>query len=347
MINMLKRSLQALEKFWFAPGSAVTLAILRLITGGFALWLLVTWRQALVRSSRGIFHPIGVARFLDQPLPRDVYDGLFGVTIFLAGLFVAGVWHRVLAPIFAVMLLFVLTYSNSWVMVYHTENMLVLHVFVLAVTPSASALSVDASYSASHPWLRRLGFSPAATEEPQLRFGWPVRVMQLATTLPYVVAGLAKLRGKMGWEWGLGHNLRDQITMNGLYYEMLSGGAGEVTFHVYGWDVAFMVAAMGSLILEIGAPIAILHRRLGYAWVLGVLGLHWSILVLMGIPFRYQLWGCAFACFLPWDWIIAFIQARTRRLRRAPETVLEDTRTAPRHGELHEETRSSADSTGV
>lgn len=318
MLNFVKKPLAVVDRFWFAPAPALTLAVLRVVTGGYSLWFLTSWRRAFVNSSTGVFHPIGVARILEQPLPGPAYDSLFGVTIFFAGLFVAGVWHRVMAPIFAALFLFVLTYSNSWAMVYHTENMLVLHVMVLAVTPSADALSFDAMYTESTPWLKRLGFSSAATSEPDARFGWPVRVMQLATTLPYLVAGLAKLRGKMGWEWGLGHNLRDQITMNGLYYEMLSGGAGEVTFHVYGWDTAFMVAAIGSLVLEVGAPIALLHRYLGYAWVLGVLGLHWSILILMGIPFRYQLWGCAFACFLPWDKLAEFCASNYRRWFPAP-----------------------------
>jgi hypothetical protein len=190
-------------------------------------------------------------------------------------------------------------------MIYHTENMLVLHVLVLAITPSASALSVDGALTQDFPILTRFGFAPAVTQ-PRLEFRWPLRVLQLGATLPYVVAGMAKLNGASGIHWANGENLRDQITMNGLYYEVLRGGADPITFQVYGWDTAFMLASVVTLILEIGAPLALLHRYLGYAYVVGIMSMHWSILVLMGIPFPYQLYGAAYACFIEWDLVFAW-----------------------------------------
>lgn len=109
--------------------------------------------------------------------------------------------------------------------------------------------------------------------------------MQLVATLPYVVAGIAKVRGKAGWEWALGGILRDQVTMNGVYYEMLEGGAKEITFHVYDWDAMFLVLAVVTLIVEFAAPLVILHRWLGYLYIVAIMSMHWGILVIMGISF--------------------------------------------------------------
>lgn len=305
------------ERLWFAPMTATSLAVARIATGSWAFYFLVDFRQVLLRSAGGppeVFRPIGVARILDRPLPLEVYDGLFTLCVFLSTLFVAGLLHRVLAPLFAFTLLFALTYSNSWGMVFHTENMLVLHVIILAITPSASVLSLDASFTRDdEKWVR---FGMARYEPgPSYRFRWPIRLLQLGATLPYVVAGVAKVNGDAGWSWSLGGNLRDQITMNGLYYEVLRGGAEPITFHVYGYDGAFLAAATLTLILELGAPLALLHRYVGYVFVAGIMGMHWSILFLMGIPFPYQLYGWAFACFFEWDRPVALVMKKYEELK--------------------------------
>lgn len=313
----MNRLLRALDRLWFAPMTPITLSLCRWATGAFCLYRLLDLREYFVRSAGGapeVFHPVGIAGILSEPLSTATYDGLLGVTIFLAGLFMVGLCHRIAAPLFALCLLFSLSYSNSWAMVYHTENMLVLHVLILAITPSASVFSLDASYTRETPKYARFGMA-RAEDRAHLKFRWPVRLLQLGATLPYVVAGIAKVRGKAGWDWAYGENLRDQITMNGLYYEMLRGGAEPVTFHVYGWDNAFMFAAMMTLVLELGAPLALLHRYIGYAYVFGIMAMHWSILAIMGIPFPYQLWGVAFVCFFEWDKVVAFVQSKLERFQ--------------------------------
>jgi hypothetical protein len=255
---------------------------------------------------------------MDGPSAPQLYDQLLGVSIMLGICFVLGLWYRVLAPIFGGLLLWVLTYGTSWSMIFHTENMLTVHVLILSVAPAASALSLDANLTQERPVLQRFGFSPTATA-PHYRFSWPIRCLQLGATLPYVLAGLAKVRGEMGWSWALGENLRDQITMNGLYYDVLKGGAKEVTYHVYDWQfgVLFMFAATTTLILELLAPLALLNRYVGYAYVAGIMGMHWGILWLMGIPFTYQLWGFAYVCFIEWDLLLAWIG------RRLPQSAKE------------------------
>ncbi len=321
----MKRLIDAADRLWFAPMTPITLSICRWATGGFCLYRLLDLREYFVRSADGapeVFRPVGLAQILDAPIDKATYDGMIGVTIFLCGLFMVGLGHRILAPIFALLLTFVLSYSNSWAMVYHTENMLVLHVAILAITPSASTLSLDASYTREEPKYVRFGLSPAESA-PHMKFRWPVRLMQLGATLPYVVAGIAKVRGKAGWDWAYGENLRDQITMNGLYYEVLRGGAEPITFHVYGWDTAFMFAAAGTLVIELGAPLALLHRYIGYAFVFGVMAMHWSILFIMGIPFPYQLGAFAFACFFEWDKLVSYAESKLEQLRGRPRKAAE------------------------
>lgn len=293
---------------FFPVLSPLRLAVARVATGGYAFYFLWGSSASLVKSAGGareIFSPVGAAAFLTEPLHPDTYRMFVLAAQILCVPFATGFLYRVTAPIFAALFLFVMSYSNSWAMVFHTENMLVLHVVVLAIAPAAATFSLDAmeEKASAKGWLTRaLDLLKAkADTTPHWVYGWSLVMMQLVATLPYVVAGLAKVLGKSGIAWALGHSLRDQITMNGIYYEMLMGGTEEITFHVYGYEHAFLVAATMTLVLELGAPLAILHRYIGYAYVVGIMSMHWSILILMGIPFRYQMYGFAFACFLPWE----------------------------------------------
>ena len=73
------------------------------------------------------------------------------------------------------------------------------------------------------------------------------------------------------------------------------------------------------LAIEVGAPVAFAHPRLSRLWALGAFGMHWGILAIMGIRFRYQLSGLAFAPFFELERIaerIARPPARRQRLLR-------------------------------
>ena len=109
--------------------------------------------------------------------------------------------HRVVGPEHAGLLLWTLSYRNSWSMIFHSDNNLVLHTAVLGLSPSADSLSVDAVLA--HCRL-----------DPQLRdwrYGLPSRLINAVTTATYFVAGVAKLMGPLGWSWATGESLRSQI----------------------------------------------------------------------------------------------------------------------------------------
>ena len=49
--------------------------------------------------------------------------------------------------------------------------------------------------------------------------------------------------------------------------------------------------------LELGAPLALLSRRSSVIWAVIACLFHWGVFFVMGITFRYQLCGIAFAAF--------------------------------------------------
>ena len=119
---------------------------------------------------------------LTEPLPASLVRALVLLAFASEVAFLLGWRYRLSGLLFALLLLWVTTYRNSWGQIFHTEGLLVLHVLVLALAPAADVRSLDA----------RAGRTVSAPA-PDPRYGWPVRLMALITVLAYVIAGEAKL----------------------------------------------------------------------------------------------------------------------------------------------------------
>ncbi len=279
--------LRALGRLWFTPAPATRLAVLRLLVGAYSLWYLrrrVRMLRRIGETDPGLFRPVGVARVLDRPLRPEVNKALILATLGGNAAFLLGWRHRVTGPAFAGLLLWTLTYRNSWSMIFHSDNVLVLHTGILALTPSADALSLDA--------LSRTGRPPAA---PEWRYGWPVNLMRAATAATYLVAGVAKVKGPLGWKWASGEALRSQVAIDGLRKELLGSGAAPLGSRLYKRVGLYRLLAVGSLAAELVAPLVLPSRRLARLWAVAAFAMHWGIYAVMGIKFRYQMSGVMYA----------------------------------------------------
>jgi hypothetical protein len=299
----MSRLFQAWDRLLTRPAPPICLAVVRVLTGLFTLHYITAkgrWLGFVESQPASVFTPLGLTSHLSAPLPAEVTTALGIATTVMGVLFTLGLLWRVSGPVFGLLLLYTMTYRNSWTMIFHHENMLVIHVFILGLLPAAGRLALD-------PWLRRawagmrwLGAAPRQDPAPTWQTGWGLKMLQISATVPYVVAGVAKLRNS-GLSWALGDNLREQVLMNGIFYELLRGGSGDITYTAVHWTWVWLPLSCASLALEFGAPLALLGGRWALGIVTSLIGLHWGILWIMGIYFDYQLCGVAFACFVPWD----------------------------------------------
>ena len=302
MTAALRPVAQRLAAYWFTPMPADRLAVLRVLVGGFALWYLGSrfgMLGEIAAADPALYDPVGVARLFPAPMPPALYTALVGLTLALGVGFVLGWRFRVVGPLFAVALLVVMCYRNSWSMVYHGRNLVVLGALVLGLAPSADALSLDALRGAAHRAPVALW---RATREraADAAYGWPVRLLMAVTAAAYLIAGLAKVTGELGFGWAAGDVLRDQIVVDALRKDVLGGGTlPPLSDLLYDRTWLFTAMAVLSLALELGAPLALVRRKLGYAWSALAFGMHWGIFLMMGIRFRYPMAGIAFGPFLP------------------------------------------------
>jgi hypothetical protein len=275
---------------WFPDAPATRLALLRITAGGWALLHFARRWPMLSRvasTDHALFAPVGVVKLLDRPLD-PAFRMLLAGTQAANVAFVLGWRHRATGPLFAGSLLSLCSYRNSWSMIYHSDNIAVLHVLVLGLSPSADTLSLDA---------RRTRGSVTAGADVAWRYGWPIQLIKTLTALTYFVAGVAKLKGPLGRRWATGESLRSQVLVDGLRKELMGDGAAPLAFTLYRQLALFRLLAVGSLLMELGAPLALLDRRLARLWAVNVFLMHWGIYLIMRIKFRYQLSGLVFAPF--------------------------------------------------
>ena len=271
------------------PTPAERPAALRILVGGFAVvYLLVRaqhfWQVANLPDGR--WHPVGLLGWMSHA-PASTFTRALLVATIAAGIaFVSGWRYRACGPSFAVLLLLLTTVRNSWGQVWHTENLLVYHVAILAVAPAAAAWSLDA---------RR---APGARPSPDTRFAWAPQLMSVVTVATYAVAGITKLR-EGGFEWIFGDALQNQVAYDNVRKAALGAEyspiAGAVLDH--GW--VFVPMAWATLTVELGAPLALGGGRLRSAWAAAAWAFHVGVLALMAISFPYQLSGVAYASLFP------------------------------------------------
>ena len=122
----MRGALSRIDHFWYRPAPATRLAALRIIIGGFALGYVVIRGPHLMSYAdfdASQFESAGVASSLSGTLPDDVVRVLVAITIMAGVAFVTGGGYRLTGPMFAVLLLLVTSYRNSFGQIFHTENL--------------------------------------------------------------------------------------------------------------------------------------------------------------------------------------------------------------------------------
>jgi hypothetical protein len=284
---------------WYSPPTpALRLRLLRIGVGAYALIYLVSRAHhlnAVVDYPASSFAPVGIVRWLDAPLAAAWVYALYATAVLAAGAFTVGFAYRASAPLFALLLTWVLSYRHSWGMIFHTDNLLVLHVLLLAFAPAGRA--------------RALRPESAPGELAASAHGWVPRAMCLVTVASYVVAGIAKLE-HTGWSWASGGALREQIAYDAVRKIELGSTYSPLGPWLLPQGWLFAPLSAFSLATELLAPLALLGTRAAAVWCACAWSFHAGVLALMAIAFPYPLSGCAFLAFFPLERALPRLRGR-------------------------------------
>jgi hypothetical protein len=271
-----------IERWLMTPAPAVRLAMFRIMIGVFSAGYLVARLPTLLEmgdESRIAWDPVGVLWWLGDPLPRWTIRCVVLATIVLAIASAAGAAFRIVGPAFAIALLFVTTYRSSGGQLLWFDDLLVLHAIVVACSPAADALRLG-------PRVEPVGESA--------RYGWPLRIAAIVTVVTYALAGVAKLRIG-GIAWLDGDSLRNHVAYSATRLRVLGGTPSPLAEPMMEVGWLFTPLAVATLVIELGAPLALVVSRLRVPWVALAWCMHTAIAATMFVVFPYALALIAFA----------------------------------------------------
>jgi hypothetical protein len=272
------------------------LEVVRVVTVLYGVvWVAVRtdhWRDlSVLPVSR--WRPVGILGWFGGP-PSTTAVTVVAVATIAVGMVALTGWRWAFAgPVFAGGFLWLTTFGASWGQILHTEHLAALHLLVLAAAPTGRGASRTT--------------------------GWPLRIMTLVTIGTYVVAGLAKFRFGGGLGWLDGDRLLRLVAHDNLRKRLLGDPFAPFARYVVGHPLLFRLGVWLTLVVELGAPLALLGRRLRYSWIAMAWTFHVVVLATMAVLFPYPLTGVAFASMLPMERLAArFSRAGTPTASTAP-----------------------------
>jgi hypothetical protein len=266
-----------------APGER--LAMLRILTGVFAVVYLLVRLPVFLQlgDRRSGFDGVGVAMLLEGPVEGRIVDAAVVATLLVGAGFVLGWRFRVTGPLFAAGMLALGSYRGSWGQLLHFENLMVLYLLIIALSPAADAWSLDAR--------RR---EDRGVPRDSVIYGFPIALAGLVLVITYVIAGVAKLRYG-GLDWVFGDTLRNHVAYAAARLDLLGGSPSPLAGWVVRLDGIWPFVAAATIVIELGAPFALLGGRIRTVWVLATWLMHLGILAFMLIGFAFPLSFVAFA----------------------------------------------------
>jgi predicted DCC family thiol-disulfide oxidoreductase YuxK len=292
--------LRALDRHFFAPERLSDLALMRIAcVGATLLFFIPSLRHQLylAQADPSLFRPIPALKVFMLPLgawgARPDAMLLHGVWLGtrvagVAGLL--GLYTRPALFLFAAGNTLLTAHGYSYGEIHHPEALLVIALWLLAVSPSAAVLSLDALIDRVRSAVRSMHFEPRPTAPPESPFArWPLRTVQWLLVMVYLSAGLSKLV-KGGLDWFNGYTLVYYFAEDGLRWGSPFG------LGLARHPQIASVLSVGAVAFELTFVLAVLVRGLAPVYVLWGLVTHGFIYAAQRAPFfQYYALYVAFA----------------------------------------------------
>jgi hypothetical protein len=264
-----------LDRWLFAPEPAGRVRAMRAAIAGLLLVRLASGPYGdLAGQPAELFRPVWLLSWLDQMPSFGVLVGLQVIGGVGAALAILG-WRE--RGTFLVAWSSLLVLDGCWASrgkIQHNDLPLLLVAAVLAAAPMGVR------------W---------TDERRGAAWGWPVRTSIVVVTGIYFLTGLQKVVSS-GPAWVLSDNIR-----NVMYSAALTGKAptDEVSQFIADRPVLAQVVALITIVVELGAVVALVRPRTRIAYVLAVTFLHVGVYLTHGLD--YSMWvGTAAIVLIDW-----------------------------------------------
>ena len=280
---------ERLDRYWFEPARVRDLAYLRIATV-LVLWADALWpgtleqQLRLTRLPAEWFTSLPALKILMLPFGWGARPGASLIVIAWIVCGVAGIgaligaYTRISLSIFATATTFLLAHFYSYGTMEHPQAAATMVLWMLILTPSGDALSVDVLRARVAESKRGQRFVPREGDALSRDARWPLRLVQWLLASIYLSAALAKITmGKAAWLNG--------YTMS--YYLLLDGSRHEVPLSIALAQLHWLGVATAVLALafELTFVVCVLFPRMTPVYLATGAALHTGICILMRASF--------------------------------------------------------------
>jgi predicted DCC family thiol-disulfide oxidoreductase YuxK/uncharacterized membrane protein YphA (DoxX/SURF4 family) len=285
----MRRLLARLDRHWFAPASLRDLALARIVIVGAQLIFFLpalSLQHSLAHVDAVLYKPLIALKVLLLPFggwgarPDDMFLHAAWIAAIASGILgVLGLHTRPALLVFAATNTILQTHTYSYGEQHHSEALMMLALWVLALSPAGEAWSLDDLELRTRLAKRTMRFECARPEEYQSPFArWPLRLIQWLFALVYCSAGLEKVTAG-GLDWYNGYTLAYYLLQDGVRNQLPLNM--ELVRHP---NVLFLVS-IGAAVFELTFFLAILVPALALPFVAYGMAFHTGIWVLQRAPF--------------------------------------------------------------
>lgn len=328
LMGFVKSLFVDLDRFFFGPINPSLLGLLRLLAGLSILYIHLVYSLDLlahVGKDAWIDHQRVTESRMDSPVYVPSLDWTDYVqdkslskvnnfSVFFHVISPTGVWvvhtgFLVVILLFTVGLFTRVTAVLAWIAtlsyiqrattsLFGMDTIATIFCTYMMLAPCDRAFSLDSVISR----LRRKKAGDPDWDSPPEATGWATfitRMMQIHFSIIYFAAGASKLLGGSWWNgnalWSVMANYEFNPMGSALYMEILNYLASNRVL----WEVVTTGGCVYTLVLELAFPFLVWYPRWKWVMMMGAIGLHTMIGILMGLTFFSILMMLLVSSFLP------------------------------------------------
>lgn len=291
------------QRYWFAEGGRVALAIVRIAVACAVLLSLAHLADAQSPVTPDVYRPVGIWMLLgDTRPPETLVTVVWMVAWASSALMLLGVATRgsTAVSFISAVALAALSFSatRTW---SHQYNVVFLAHMALLGSRSGDVLSLD--------WLVRTRLRKLPAIDIPRGYQWSLRLVQLAVVLMFAGAAFHKFaHGHFTLRWALSDNLRHHLLVK---FDLAGIERPAVVDWILEQSWRYRTAALLNMLAQATPLIAVIFIRRPFVRLLAGLMFVTETLLLGFVVDLWNLhWLPLVAVFVDWDWLITKLRRR-------------------------------------
>jgi predicted DCC family thiol-disulfide oxidoreductase YuxK len=299
---------QRWNHFWFEPSEPTNIGLARITFFGLLVVIYFGRDSSLWATIPDVFWmPIAVFRVLSVPVvSSDALGWLDRIWMVSLALSCVGFMTRGSTTVSFALGTYLLGLPHNFGKTHHSDTLIVLILGIMAVSRCGDAWSVDRLLRLARG---KGNFGGEGPPRRDAEYTWPIRLVWALMAATFFSAGLSKLRYS-GLQWILSENMRFLLIRHQYtHVPLVDWGPKLAQYHLL-----TQLLAVGSVALELGAPLAVFSRRLRLLIVPGLMLMQAGIWTVLGVSFLPYF--ATYVFWVPWDSMTKWLAVRLRRKER-------------------------------